>query len=347
MVAILIPRRSTSNDGLLLIMWMLFSYLTIYIPKYLYAIIITISKLFKSHRYYATNCIGLIISALVFVMLWWGALITRNSIETREVELNYSNLPKAFDNYKIVQFSDLHLGTFGNDTTFVSDVVNTINSLEPDLVVFTGDIVNRQSIELNPFTSVLSRIKARDGVFSILGNHDYGDYMDWPSQSAKTDNDRLLFNLQEKMGWKMLNNKHHLICHNSDTIVLIGVENWGDPPFKTYGDLLKAYLDLKDNHFKILLSHNSAHWRAEITDKTNIDLMLAGHTHAMQTEIDFFGYRISPAKFRYNEWGGLYNNNNQKLYVNIGLGEVAIPMRIGATPEITLITLKYGQTNNR
>lgn len=345
-VAISLPRRSIDNHGLVIIMWMLYSYFAFYIPKYIYCIfswIGEIPKLFKRKEIPYVSLSGGIVGILIFIAMWWGALFTTNQIDVETENVNFTNLPSQFNNYRIVQFSDFHLGTYDGDTTFVAKVVKKINSLNPDLVVFTGDLVNRQSDELDPFIGTLSKIKSKDGVYSILGNHDYGDYRDWNSPEEKAENMQLMYRLQAKAGWKMLNNDHTIIKHNGDSIALIGVENWGDPPFKIYGDLSKAYPNLKDNVFKILLTHNPAHWNVEVLPNTNIELTLSGHTHAMQSVVGVSKYKFSPAKWRYKEWSGLYGNNQQKLYVNIGLGEVAIPSRIGATPELTLIILHNGK----
>ena len=209
------------------------------------------------------------------------------------------------------------------------------------MVLFTGDIVNRHTSELRPFVSTLSRIKAP--VYSVLGNHDYGDYYHWADATAKEANQQELYTLQREMGWQLLNNESRTLRRGNDSIVVIGVENIGDPPFPVYGDLDAAYPgDLDDPSFKILMSHNPAHWVEDIKDSPdkNIALTLAGHTHAMQVEL--FG--LSPAAFRYDTWAGMYADTDSahRLYVNIGLGEVGIPARIGATPEITQITLRSG-----
>lgn len=342
-VAIAMPRRSIDNYGLCAIMWMLFTYTSFYIPKYLALVtqgaMWIVGKIRRKKVKY-----GLVISAIVsivtFLALWWGALFTRCQIEVKRVEMEFSNLPVQFDGYTIAQFSDFHLGSYGTDTTFASIVVDSINSLSPDLICFTGDLVNRCTDEAEPFIDVLSRLKAKDGVLSILGNHDYGDYMHWESPQLRDANNARLCELQRQMGWTMLNNADTVVCRGENQICIIGVENWGEPPFPKYGKLSKAHHSLNDGDFKILLSHNPRHWRGEVIPKSNIDLMLAGHTHAMQIEVNLFGWRLSPSAWRYSEWGGTYTHDSQKLYVNIGLGEVAIPMRLGATPEITLITLK-------
>ena len=342
-VAIALPRRSIDNDGLCAIMWMLFSYFSFYIPKYLALIAHAFmwgGGLIRKKTPKYSGIIASAIAVITFIAMWWGALITSKSVEVKRVGIEFANLPVQFDGYTIAQFSDFHLGSYGSDTSYPALVVDSINQLKPDLIVFTGDLVNRCTDEAEPFASTLSRLRAADGVLSILGNHDYGDYMEWDSPEAREVNNARLCELQRKMGWTLLNNADTLITRGENKICVIGVENWGEPPFPKYGKLSKAHHSLNDSDFKILLSHNPRHWRGEVIPKSNIDLMLAGHTHAMQIELGFFGIRLSPSAWRYDEWGGLYEQDSQKLYVNIGLGEVAIPMRVGATPEITLITLK-------
>ena len=343
MVALIcVPKRSGSGAELTMIMWGLYAFMSVYIPKFLFVVfdlLASVPRLWHRPRVSALDIAGGALGALVFVLMWWGALINRYDIDIREVEVKIEGLPDEFDGYTIAQISDMHVGTFGTDTSFVADIVATVNGLEPDLVAFTGDIVNRRSDELVPFVPVLSRLRGRDGVYSILGNHDYGDYYNWPSEDAKSDNLQELLVMQHVMGWEMLNNDHSFIRRGNDSIAIIGVENVGDPPFHTYGDLDAAYPDVADPNVKILLSHNPAHWTDDIKDSPdkNIALTLAGHTHAMQMSL--FGW--SPAVFRYPTWGGLYGDDDKhQLYVNIGLGEVGIPARIGARPEITLITLR-------
>jgi hypothetical protein len=284
--------------------------------------------------------------------MWWGAAITRRQIDVVNVEISSPRLPAAFDGYRMVQISDLHVGTWGEDTSFVAELVDSVNAQHPDIILFTGDIVNRESTELAPFLNTLARLHAPDGVYSILGNHDYGDYVDWPSAADKRDNLQLLKNWQRQIGWKLLNNQRTQIVHDNDTIQLIGVENWGEPPFHQYGHLIDAYplstdslQHLNDDRFKILLTHNPEHWRQEVRRISNIDLSLSGHTHAMQFELKFGNWRWSPSAWKYDQWGGLYDYINAKgeklqIYVNIGAGEVGIPSRIGATPELTVITLR-------
>lgn len=280
--------------------------------------------------------------------MWWGVLYGRYDIAVSEITVNSKRLPASFDGIKIAQFSDAHVGTWGQDTTFVTNLVNKINALNPDIIVFTGDIVNRKTDEILPFVNILKRLKAPLGVYSVMGNHDYGDYTDWPDEQAHAADTRQLRAIQTGMGWNLLCNTHKFIYSaQGDNIAMIGVENWGEPPFKQYGDLKKAYPNankIGDNNFKILLSHNPMHWHNEVREYTDIDLTLSGHTHAMQVLIGGIGTGFTPSSWRYPEWGGLYTHKGadgaiRNLYVNIGCGEVAIPARIGASPEITLITL--------
>lgn len=357
LVCILIPRRE-ADRGISFIMWGIFAYLSVYIPKIVFVVFSLIGGIpviIKRKSLKLGKYIGLPLAILTFIMMWWGALVTRNQLEIVNVEIYSPKLPESFNGYKIVHISDLHVGTWGDDTRFISKLCDSVNAQHPDLILFTGDIVNRQTRELEPFMKDLSRLKAKDGVYSVLGNHDYGDYIEWDSAEEKESNLQLLKNWQNQIGWKLLNNEHTEIVAGNDTIQLIGVENWGEPPFKRYGALIDAYpastdsiKHLNDNRFKILLTHNPEHWMREVTQISNIDLTLSGHTHAMQIEFKSGDLKWSPAVFKYAAWGGLYNyqsadSTRMKIYVNIGAGEVGMPFRIGAVPEITVITLHNGE----
>lgn len=336
-----VPVRDLSDAGLRSLMWIIFIYITVYVPKYIFVIFDVISRiprLWHGRRIKTVSWTGTTSAVILFASLWWGALFNRYNIDVNRVDVEMPRLAKSFDGFKIAQISDLHVGTYGNDTAFVAKLVDEINSLHPDVIFFTGDIVNRKTAELKPFVRTLSRLNARYGVYSVLGNHDYGDYYHWDNDDSHRLNNDSLYVFQKEMGWKLLRNEYSDIVVKNDTLVVIGVENIGDPPFHVYGDLTKSYPDLSDGRPKILLSHNPAHWEKEVADSDkNIDLTLSGHTHAMQ--ISLLGF--SPAKFRYDTWGGLYTDKSDrhKLYVNIGTGTVGFPARIGATPEITLITL--------
>lgn len=359
-VCILLPRRDVSS-GIMFQMWGLYAFLTIYFPKLiftLFSILGGIPRVWKGNTWRIGIWVGLPLAAIIFIAMWWGALFTRNEIEVVNVEISSPKIPNAFDGYRIVQISDLHVGTWGDDTRFISKLCDSINALKPDVIFFTGDIVNRETRELQPFLKVLSGLHAKDGIYSVLGNHDYGDYVDWPTQQEKQENLALLKDWEKQIGWRLLNNEsvslvsdRNEVAH-PDTIQLIGVENWGEPPFRQYGHLTEAYplskdsaINLNDNHYKILLSHNPEHWLREVVKISNIDLTLSGHTHAMQIEVRLGKWKWSPSVFRYALWGGLYDGESKtgekmQIYVNIGAGEVGMPFRIGATPEITLITLK-------
>lgn len=325
-------------------MWCLFGWISVYAGKMVWVffdLIAKLPRLWRRNRWkWLARCGWLAVPAFIF--MWWGALVERFRIDVERVDIVRADVPEAFNGFTIAQFSDIHLGTYGNDTTFIKKVVDRINSLHPDMIVFTGDIVNRHTSEMEPFVATLSELHAPYGVYSILGNHDYGDYYKWDNPSDKVENMADLYHLQQLAGLRMLNNNTDIIYAGADSLALIGVENIGDPPFPVYGNLDEAYPgDLDDPVFKILLSHNPAHWDDDICEAPdkNIALTLSGHTHAMQMR--FFGW--SPAKYRYPTWGGLYADTDSVhlLYVNIGIGEVGMPARLGsATPEITLFTLR-------
>ena len=340
---ICLPKKEVSQAGLTVIMWALFGYLSIYAAKLTFIVcdsagLLVRAILRRRNRAAVAAVVGCIAALSVFIVLWWGALVTRYDIEVKPVSVAVSGLPYTFDGYTIAQISDLHVGSYGTDTTYVSRLVDSINALQPDIIVFTGDIVNRTTAELHPFVAPLSRLQAPDGVLSILGNHDYGDYYEWDSPQAKTDNMRLMHQLQQQMRWHLLDNETIMLHRGTDSLAVIGVQNVGDPPFPIYGSLSKAYPAISDAAVKVLLSHNPVHWTDSIANRPEVDvaLTLSGHTHAMQIACG----RFSPAALRYKTWGGLYTDSlGRALYVNIGIGEVAFPARVGATPEITLITL--------
>lgn len=339
----LMPVRTGADAVLHCTMWMLYTYISVYVPKFVFMIVDALARLpMLWHRNRSRVCtgIGTVLAVAVFLSMWYGALCNRWRIDVRQVEVPMQGLPKSFDGLRVAQISDLHTGTWGEDTAMVARIVGRINDLHPDIIVFTGDIVNRHSAELRPFMPVLARLHARYGVYSIMGNHDYGDYEDWPDADAKAADVSALKTMQERMGWKMLNNDHAVLRNaQGDSLVLVGVENVGDPPFTTYGDLSTAYSTPSDSAAKILLTHNPAHWERDIlhSDAQRFALTLSGHTHAMQIE----ALGLSPAVFRYRHWGGLYDEDPAHLlYVNIGVGTVGFPARIGATPEITLLTLR-------
>lgn len=344
-VASYIVRHYTGQIEFTRLMWFFYAYLLFYVPKIIYTVLSIFDFFFpkRNHRRIRFfSVIGLTCALAVFTSMLYGATYGRLHYTIEDVDITTDRLPAAFDNYRIIQLSDLHLGNFSDRSGFITDIVEKVNEQNPDLIVFTGDLVNNRGNELDSYMDVLSQLHAKDGVYSVLGNHDYGDYVRWKNREEKQDNFQSLIDKQDKMGWIMLNNTSEKIFRQGDSIAVIGVENWGEPPFPQHGNLSKAYDNPSDSIFKILLTHNPVHWNAEVVPSTNIDLTLSGHTHAMQIKLQLGNYRLSPSSMKYNEWSGLYSKGGQYLYVNEGIGYVFLPMRIGATPEITVINLKKG-----
>ncbi|MDE7135582.1 MAG: metallophosphoesterase [Muribaculaceae bacterium] len=343
-----IARKEVSDSLFMDQMWGLIVYLSITFSQIVFTIISLLAKLprlFLRHKSRDKKCdIGICIAAaaafVVFALFWWGALINRYQIDVVEVEVPIAALPAEFDGYRIAQISDLHVGSYDGDTTFVSKLVDRINELNPDLVVFTGDIVNRHAAEAYPFMPVLSRLHGSDGQYAVLGNHDYADYyypVDAVSQK-EADREHLAM-LFGNSSLSLLRDSTVMLCRGNDSIALIGVQNIGTGRFPVYGSLERAYINPDDNMTKILLSHDPSHWETAIRDNDdiNIALTLSGHTHAMQTRLLGF----SPASWAYKDYAGLVTDSlGRHLYINIGVGTVGTPMRIGATPEITLLTLR-------
>lgn len=274
----------------------------------------------------------------------FGSLLTGFSnkyrYRVRRVPLRFANLPAAFRGLRIVQLSDIHSGSF-TDREAVSRGVDRVLALKPDLILFTGDLVNNEAGEMRDYIEVFSRLKAPMGVFSTLGNHDYGDYQPWPSLEAKRKNLDTLKGIHAQMGWRLLMNENVVLQRGGDRIALIGVENWSAKArFPKYGRLSEGYAGTEGIPFKILMSHDPSHWDAEVRPKYgDIDLMLAGHTHGMQFGVELPWLKWSPVQYVYRQWAGLYEEGAQKLYVNRGYGFIGYPGRVGILPEITLIEL--------
>lgn len=283
--------------------------------------------------------LGLGIGGSLFGTLLYG-FGNKYKYRIEKVKISFENLPSAFKGMKIVQISDIHSGSL-DDKGAVEKGIQKIMDQAPDLILFTGDLVNNEATEMKELASVFSKLSAPMGVFSILGNHDYGDYKQWGSAEAKKANLDSLKSIHQEMGWRLLLNEHVVIEKDSDKFALIGVENWGAKGnFSKYGDLKKAYEGSQDHSFKLLMSHDPSHWEAEVCKSFNdIDLMLAGHTHGMQFGVEIPGFRWSPVQYMYKQWAGLYEKNNQKLYINRGFGFLGYPGRVGIMPEITLIEL--------
>ena len=283
---------------------------------------------------------GLFIAAIPFTSMIYGITKGKYNFKVNKVKLLFTNLPKSFDGYKIVHISDIHSGSFDNREAIV-DGIDLVNRQEADLILFTGDLVNNDSREIVPFIDDFKKIYAPDGVYSILGNHDYGDYKKWPSEKDKMENMDLLYDYQKQLGFTLLNNENATINRGKEEIGIFGVENWGNPPFPQRGDIDKALVGNENIEFKILMSHDPTHWDKKILEHpTHFDLTLAGHTHGMQFGVEIPGFKWSPSKYIYPQWAGLYKKSKQYLYVNRGFGFLGFPGRVGIWPEITVIELK-------
>ncbi len=265
----------------------------------------------------------------------FGAIKGKENFKVREVTFISENLPEEFDGYRVLQLSDIHSGSWKGNPEALKRAIDICNSQNADLALFTGDLVNSRSDELMEFMNIFSGLKAKDGVYSVLGNHDYGTYVKWDSEADRIANIDSLIVRENRMGWKMLNNSNIIVRRGNDSIAVIGVENSGRPPFPDYARLKEASAGT-EGMFQILMSHDPTHWRREVLPESDIELTLSGHTHDMQ--ITFFGLSVS--SFIYPEHNGMYMEGDRGLYVNIGLGHVLFPMRLGAWPEITVITLK-------
>ncbi len=251
-------------------------------------------------------------------------------------KISSPNFPTVFNGLKVIQISDLHLGSFTSAEP-LEKAIELINQQDADYILFTGDLVNEKTDEAYPFIESLKKLKAKQGVFSVLGNHDYGDYIQWPSEAAKQQNLKAMHKVHEELGWKLLLNEHQILEKDGEKLAIIGIENWGMGRFPKYGKMDVAYKGTEQIPFKILLSHDPSHWDNQVKKEyKDVDLMLSGHTHGMQFGVEIPGFKWSPVQYVYKQWAGLYEENNQKLYVNRGLGFIGYAGRVGIMPEITV-----------
>ncbi len=287
--------------------------------------------------------IALGLAAIPFTSLLYGMYRGKYRFRVLDYVLHFEDLPEAFDGYKVTQISDIHSGSFDNRKK-IEYGINLINEQESDVIMFTGDMVNNKASEMEPWKDLFGTLKAKDGVYSVLGNHDYGDYVRWNSESEKLRNLEDLKALQKDMGYDLLLNESRFIEKNGQRIAIMGVENWGKGGFKKAGDLKKTKTNVLASDFKILMSHDPSHWEAEVLkDDYHFHLTLSGHTHGMQFGIEIPGWvKWSPVKWRYKQWAGIYEELGQYINVNRGFGYLGYPGRVGIWPEITVITLKKG-----
>jgi predicted MPP superfamily phosphohydrolase len=283
--------------------------------------------------------LGLAAGGTLFGTLLYG-FTNKYKYHINRIPLSFSNLPSAFKGLKIVHISDIHSGSF-MDKKAVMHGVEKIMKEQPDLILFTGDLVNDRATEMKDYMDVFNQLKAPLGVYSTLGNHDYGDYVKWESADAKHANLENLKAVHGELGWKLLMNEHVVFERGEDKIALLGIENWSAKGnFPKYGKMSEAHPGTENLPFKILMSHDPSHWEAEVVPQyKDIDLMLSGHTHGMQFGVELPGFKWSPVQYMYKQWAGLYENDTQKLYVNRGYGFIGYPGRVGILPEITVITL--------
>ncbi|MFA5298092.1 MAG: metallophosphoesterase [Lutibacter sp.] len=317
-----------------------------FIPKLIFVLIISI--LYFTNYVFSEEeslimipIIGLFSGFLPFFVILYGVFRSLYRFKVYHIKIKSDDLPAPFEGLRIVHISDIHLGSFNSRHHILDRAVTIINQLKPDFIFFTGDLVNNNAWELRGWQTVLKKLNAKTGKYAILGNHDYGDYSDWKNAKAKQSNFESIKYFYKKIDFKLLLNEAVVIEKEGEKIAILGVENWGNPPFKQYGDLQKALKDVSEIPFKILLSHDPSHWNEEVTEKTTIALTLSGHTHGMQAGINIKSKNWSPIQYKYKQWAGLYQHFNQYLYVNRGLGWMGFPGRLGMRPEITLIELQH------
>jgi predicted MPP superfamily phosphohydrolase len=315
-----------------------------FIPKFIFIIVISI--LYFTNFVFSTTeslivipVIGFFSGFLPFFVIGYAVFKSVYNFKIYHNKIKFQDLPSSFNGLRIVQISDLHLGNFNYRYKILERAIGLINDLKPDLILLTGDLVNNYAWELRGWDKVFKKLKAKLGKYAVLGNHDYGDYSKWESDVAKAENFELIKCFFDKINFKLLLNEAENIEKNGGQISILGVENWGHPPFKQYGNLKKTLEQTEPEDFKILLTHDPSHWQEEVVGLTNIALTLSGHTHGMQMAINVGKKQWSPIKYKFEHWAGLYKIKQQYLYVNRGLGWLGFPGRLGMRPEITLIEL--------
>lgn len=316
-----------------------------FIPKFIFVVVISV--LYFSNFLFSEGesliivpLIGVFSGFLPFFVILYAVFGAVYNFKVHQIKIKCEDLPGHFNGLRIVHISDLHLGSFNFKYHILKRAINKINQLNPDFIFFTGDLVNNFAWELRGWDTVLKKLVAKHGKYAVLGNHDYGDYSRWPSEEKKQINFIEIQNFYKRIDFSLLRNEAQYHQKNNDILAIIGVENWGKPPFKQYGDLPKALEKAVDIPFKILLSHDPSHWREEVAHHTKIVLTLSGHTHGMQAGINLINKKWSPIKYKYEHWAGLYKEGNQYLYVTRGLGWMGFPGRLGMRPEITYIELE-------
>jgi predicted MPP superfamily phosphohydrolase len=315
------------------------------IPKVIFVVVITILNfanivLTEEESGIFVPLAGVFAGFFPFFFIVNGIFRTLYLFQVKHLTLRFKTLPENYEGLRIVHISDLHLGSFNYKYHVLERAINIINRLEADYIFFTGDLVNNFAWELKGWESTLRKLNAKEGKYAVLGNHDYGDYSPWDSPESKQRNLELIKYFFKKIEFKLLLNESVVIEKGNQKIAIAGVENWGHPPFKQYGDLEKTLNEVKDIAFNILLSHDPTHWKEEVIHDTDIALTLSGHTHGMQAGINLKNRQWSPIQYKYEHWSGLYQQGQQYLYVNHGLGWLGFPGRLGIRPEITCLKLR-------
>jgi predicted MPP superfamily phosphohydrolase len=313
------------------------------IPKSVFAFVTAFSYLIRWLALRSWQLVSLagasILCLGIFLSILFGMVVGRYDIRVEKQSLYFPDIPDQMDSFKIVQISDIHLGSLGKDSETLKESIKLIDQLHPDLLLFTGDIVNNFGDEFSGFEPYLKQMTAKYGKFAIQGNHDYGDYYSWPDSVSKSKNLEQIENGMRNAGFALLLNQWQKISVKDSSFALIGVENWGHKPFPQYADLQIATQGIPPNYFKILMTHDPAHWTSIVAPQTDIPLTLSGHTHGGQFGIRIAGIEFSPLYLISKTWGGLYQSGNKYLYVNRGLGTIGFPGRVEMRPEITLLTL--------
>jgi predicted MPP superfamily phosphohydrolase len=328
-----------------LVSWLMALMLLSFIPKLVGSIVLVledITRLFRGFppRSYGVSEFVLVVAGTLFLLLLFGITRGRHYYKVRRETLYFDDLPETFDGFTITQLSDIHSGSF-SDKQGVQKGLDLVNAQGSDMILFTGDLVNNEATEMDPWIPAFAELEAPYGKYSVLGNHDYGDYMQWENKAAQYDNLNRLKEVHKEIGFQLLLNESMQIQKDDQSVALIGVENWGKGGFHKYGDLEKAAANVPDGAFRILMSHDPSHWDAVTVDHhQHIHLTLSGHTHGMQFGFELFGFKWSPIKYIYKQWAGLYQKSGQYLYVNRGFGFLGLKGRVGIWPEIAVITLK-------
>jgi len=330
-----------------LITWMTGLMLLAFIPRLFSAPVLLVEDLVRLFRGFPPRAVWvseltLVVAAALFLLVLFGITRGRHFYRVRRETIQFPDLPEAFDGFTITQITDVHSGSFTN-AAGVQKGLDLVNAQQSDVILFTGDLVNNKASEMDRWITAFAGLKAPMGKFSVLGNHDYGDYIQWETPDAKQANLRQLKQVHTQIGFRLLQDEAITLQKDGQSVVLLGVENWGKGGFHKYGDLKKATATVPDDAFKILMSHDPSHWDAVTLDHhQHIHLTLSGHTHGMQFGIDLFGFKWSPVQYVYKQWVGLYRQKDRFLYVNRGFGFLGLKGRIGMWPEVAVLTLKKG-----